>query len=275
MIEPQRIGRFLNVDGAGCVVPDVAAEHIGTVWQPLVAFVRDALMRRPGVRSIYLRGSIARGLAIEEISDADFIYLSETNFDPADIELEKAAAARFPFVKSVALFRLDRAGFDHIRPRQTRPYFQMLLKTQSLFLGGDDVTEDVAPFRAGPDMVSHVFSLADDFVRLPRLLQHGRDSGVEQEMCQWFSRRVVRSGFEITMDRSDRFTRDLYLCYEQFAEFYPDRAAPMFRVLVNCLDGQESPLQYGELIAFLAAKSARLTVANPASMGVLDRRQKF
>jgi uncharacterized protein len=261
VIEPRRIGRFLAVDEFGYVEPDVASEHIGAAWLPLVAFVRDVLMRRPGVRSVYLRGSIARGLAIENVSDADFMYFSETSYDAADIELEKAVAAKFPVAKDLELSRLDRATFDKIDPWRERPYFHMLLKTQCLFLAGDDIASDIAPFRIGPEMVCHVFSLPGDFARLPRLLQEGRNGGVEQAMWQWFSRRIVRSGFEITMDRSDRFTRDLYLCYEQFAAFYPERAEPMFRVLVNCLNGKESPLQYGELVAFLAAEGARLTAA--------------
>jgi len=63
------------------------------------------------------------------------------------------------------------------------------------------------------------------------------------------------------MDRSDRFTRDLYLCYDQFAQFYPDWSEQMFRVLINSLNGGESSLQYGKLVAFLAAESARLTAA--------------
>jgi uncharacterized protein len=116
MIQPQRIGRFLGVDKFGHVQPDVAIERVAPIWQPLVVLVREALISRPSVLSVYLRWSIARGLAIENVSDADFIYLSETNFDTADIELEKAVAAAFPFVKGLELFRLDRMGFEKIRP---------------------------------------------------------------------------------------------------------------------------------------------------------------
>jgi hypothetical protein len=139
----------------------------------------------------------------------------------------------------------------------------MVLKTQCLFLAGDDIASEIPPFKVGRDMVSHLFSLQGEFSRLPNLLEEGRKSGAEQSMFQWLSRRIVRSGFEVTMDRNDRFTRDLYLCYEQFAEFYPDRSAQMFRVLTNYLEGGESPLQYGELVAFLAREGARLTAAAP------------
>ena len=60
------------------------------------------------------------------------------------------------------------------------------------------------------------------------------------------------------MDQNDRFTRDLYLCYEEFAKFYPNWADRMFRVLANCLNGTEKPMQYGPLVAFLTGEGARL-----------------
>lgn len=258
MIQPQRIGRFLVVDRFGYVQPDVAIDRVDNTWKPLVEFVLHSLKKRQGVRSIYIRGSIPRGLAIENVSDADFIYLSEINFDAADADLEKAAKADFPFVNGLELFRLNRAQLDKIHRPQHRPYFHMLLKTQCLFLAGDDIAKDIEPFRIGPDMASHVFSLANEFSKLPRWLEAVRKKGIEQSMRQWFSRRIVRSGFEVTMDRSGHFTRDLYLCYEQFAKFYPERSKQMYRVLTNCLNGEDSPVQYEELVTFLAHESSRL-----------------
>lgn len=60
------------------------------------------------------------------------------------------------------------------------------------------------------------------------------------------------------MDRSNHFTRDLYLCYEDFAKLYPDWSTPMYRVLMNCLNGEDDPIQYTDLVAFLDRESSRL-----------------
>jgi hypothetical protein len=177
---------------------------------------RRVCAKRHGVRSVYIRGSIPRGLAIENISDADLIYFSEFNFDAAGCDLEKAAAADFPFTEGLELFRLDRARFERRHHPKQRPYFHMLLKTQSL------------------------------------------KQGVERSMRQWFSRRIVRSGFEVTMDRSDGFSRDLYLCHEHYSKFYPERSEQMHRVLNNCLNGEDDLAQYEELVTFLAQESPRL-----------------
>ncbi len=258
MIQPRRVGRFLAVDELGYVQPDVAIDRIGSNWKLLVEFVTRRLIERHGVRSVYIRGSIPRGLAIEYVSDADFIYFSESDFDAADAELEQAAKAAFSFLNGLELSRLGRVQFDKVHHPQQRPYFHMLLKTQCLFLSGDDVARDIAPFKIGPDMVSHVFSLANEFSKISRGLERGQDKNAARSAQQWISKRIVRSGFEVTMDRSDRFTRDLYLCYEQFEQFYPDRSGQMYQVLVNCLNGDESPARYEELVDFLAHEGSRL-----------------
>jgi hypothetical protein len=265
MIQPRRIGRFLVADQSGYVQPDVDINFVDNTWKPLVEFVTNSLMKRQGVRSVYIRGSIPRGLAIKNISDADFIYFSEVNFDSADSNLEEVAKVAFPFVHEFKLFRLSRAEFDKVHHPQRRPYFHMLLKTQSLFLAGDDVTKNIEPFKIGPDMVSHTFALANEFSKMPFFLsripiglEEGRKKAIEQSVHRWISKRIVRSGLEVTMNRSDRFTRDLYLCYEQFSNFYPQRSRQMYQVLVNCLNGQDNPVQYRELVSFLTNESTSL-----------------
>jgi hypothetical protein len=266
MIEPRRIGRFLAVDQSGHVQPDVAADRIGDRWRPAVEFVVRSLMQREGVRSVYIRGSIPRGLAIENVSDADFMYFSDVDYGAEDHALQERAAADFPFVNGLELFRLDRPTFNRIHRQQRRPYFHMLLKTQCLLLAGDDIASNIEPFRIGPDLVSHVCSLAREFSRLPGQLEEGRRTSAEQSVRQWFSRRIVRSGFEVTMDRSNRFTRDLYLCYEDFAKFYPGWCTTMYRVLVNCLNGEDDPLRYAGLVTFLDSEGSRLLI--PGRYGV-------
>ena len=265
MIEPRRIGRFLATDSLGYVQPDVAIDLIGSVWSPLVDFVVGALMKRNGVRAVYLRGSIPRGLAIENFSDADFIYFSDTDFERADSIVEETAKANFPIVSELKLFRLDRAIFDKIHHPQRRPYFHMLIKTQSLLLAGDDIAKHIEPFKIGPEMVSHVFALENEFAKsqqwllnLPASIPNEQKNSIEPSVRRWISKRIVRSGFEVTMNRTDRFTRDLYLCYEQFLMFYPEHAKQMYQVLVNCLNGDRSAAKYGELVQFLTKEGLRL-----------------
>lgn len=68
----------------------------------------------------------------------------------------------------------------------------------------------------------------------------------------------MRSGLEITMNRCSRFTRDLFLCFEQFSELYPSYKDEMWRVLQNCLNGHEDPVKYEGLVELLNNESSGL-----------------
>jgi hypothetical protein len=272
VIQPQRIGRFLHIDGFGYVQPDAAIDLVGRSWRPLVDFVTRSLMTRRDIRSVYLRGSIPRGLAIENVSDADFIYISETDFDREDAALEATTKVNFPFIQQLKLFRLNRTELNRVHHPQRRPYFHMLLKTQSLLLAGDDVAKDIEPFKLGPDMINHVFWLEKEFKKTlllaPKVSGRPTDSQeatIERALRKWISKRIVRSGLEITIYKNSGFTRDLYLCYEAFSMWYPRQSSKMYRALMNSLNGHEDPIVYKDLVALLIEEGARLPALNDPS----------
>jgi hypothetical protein len=176
----------------------------------------------------------------------------------------------FPFLQKLTLFRLNGIELGKIHYPQRRPYFQMLLKTQSLFLADDDVVKHIEPFKLGPDMVSHVFWLENEFNKAialaPRIscrLGEGEKATFERSVRQWISKRIVRSGLEITICKSNRFTRDLYLCYEAFSMLYPRQSDKMYQALIYSLNGSDNPIVYKDLVALLVKEGARLhTVPN-------------
>jgi hypothetical protein len=258
MIEPVRMGRYLETDAQGFIRPDVAHHLIGGAWKPLVDHVAAAFMDTGAVAAIYLRGSVPRGLAVDGVSDIDFVYLSDHDLTAAEQAIAARAQKEFPVARKVECLRIDADTLDRIIPPRQRPPVHMMLKTQGLFLAGADVTSRIAPFRPGLEMASHAFDIAGEFSILPRLLEKAGPGGNVTEIHQWISKRIVRAGFEVTMDRSPRFTRDLYLCFEQFAAFYPGHARQMRIVLGNCLDDGNDPAPYGELVALIRSESRRL-----------------
>lgn len=47
---------------------------------------------------------------------------------------------------------------------------------------------------------------------------------------------LIRVGMELVIERSGKYTRDLYPCYEAFSEYYPDREADMREALYYALN---------------------------------------
>jgi len=249
MIIPSKIGRFIQKDKNGFLVPDVKLESIDPQWMALVTFVKTHILQSRKVTSIYIRGSIPRGLAQSGFSDADFLCISEENLDEMESDINDQCRVKFPFVRGIELGSINQQELKSVKPNRTRPYLEMLLKTQSLFLEGVDVCKDIRPFRPDIEMVSHVFNLVKEFEREDL-------NSVEDR--KWMSRRIVRSGLEITLNRSQKFTRDLYFCFEEFTRYYPDKKQIMYTALENALNGHIDIKNFRELIYFLNDESRHL-----------------
>ena len=78
-------------------------------------------------------------------------------------------------------------------------------------------------------MVSHVFALENEFSKFPNLLStlpgglaQDRKQYLEQSMRQWISRRIVRSGFEVTLNRNDRLRVIFFFATKTLQSFIPN-----------------------------------------------------
>lgn len=259
MLAPQRIGQYLATDSNGFVVPDVAWSNIREPWKSVVDFVVSELSGLTSIKSVYIRGSVPRGLAIPDVSDIDFLYITDEKHEGLEESLSKEVSHRFPFVRDLELSRITGKSFAEVYQPQTRPYFQMLLKTQSLHIAGEDPVKNIQPFRPDKEMVSHAFHLEKEFAELPKWLAEDRAAGKENQTRKWISRRIVRAGLEVTLTKTNLFTRDLALCLEQFQSLYPDHATAMSNILLNALNGHEDPLKYEPLVRLLTKESSHLT----------------
>lgn len=258
MIQPQPIGGFLKCDDSGFIIPDVSLSKISNSWKEPVEFIATELKKLPHVQSLYLRGSVPRGLAINEISDLDFLVFVSEKMKIDETALESELVSKFQFVKGLELTSLDKNDFLKISKPQQRPYFQMLVKTQGLFIFGEDYCSQISPFKPGIEMVSHCFSIDKEFQKLPQWLIEDRKKGLEKNTVKWFSRRVVRSGFEITMAHESNYTRDLYFCFEQFSIYYPQYRSMMHSVLLNSLNGDQDPSISEKIIDLISNERNRL-----------------
>ncbi len=53
----------------------------------------------------------------------------------------------------------------------------------------------------------------------------------EPEAIQEFMKTLLRTGFELVMERLGKYTPDLYFCYEAFAQYYPQYESLMRKAL--------------------------------------------
>ena len=224
----QPIGDFYDQDADGYVLNRCSLDKIDPIWLPLIKEVADAMESKWGERliGVYLRGSVPAGTAVAGVSDLDAFALLEwkageefMRWEAIPEMSEKAIALQkaYPFAAEVEMMAA------HYDPRVPglNPQLKMVLKTQSLCLRGRDLSDSISPYRPGPRMMIHHRWFAEDLARFREL----KDPGPQE--IRGFMKALIRTGFELVMEREGRFATDLYPCWQAFARHEPDYAAEM------------------------------------------------
>jgi hypothetical protein len=243
MSRVERIGGIQPLDADGCIVNPARRELIR---QPWLAAVDDMVARcraafAGDIHSIYVRGSVARGIAVPGFSDLDMI-LALRDFAPLPLEseirpLETAIQSSHDFVRGVELAVVERA----VARAPLRSPAAIVLRTQSVCVFGRDLLPEIPPFRPGPESHIDAPRLRDSIGHVREKLR-GRPSEDEtRAYCVWLMKIVVRAAFELVADRESGYTRDLYFCAETVARHYPDCAARIWQAVEWAVDPPTDP----------------------------------
>lgn len=237
------MGTYLEVDERGYLTRVANVSAIQERWSDAVEATRRAYLTKwgNGLHSVYIRGSVAKGSAIEHVSDIDsFAVISDGTVEAADYDAwetrtEKDLQQRFPHV---AGFELDCIPVDNAIARDN--IHALVIKLESVCVFGEDLAARIDGFKPTAEMAFQT-----------RWFHHHLDmfqSAYPQETAServgwigWIMRRFLRLGMELVMEQEQRFTRDLYLCYESFASHYPEQEGDMFRSLELAVNSVADP----------------------------------
>lgn len=227
------IGVVLDVDDEGYIVSQSGPEKITAPWDAAVETLRDAYIEHLGdkLQSLYVRGSVGRGNALEGISDID--GLAVVTDDPSTIDMtwladvKRDIKQRFPFTNGVDMAIQP---YDAIAAGEKRiPAFW--IKTMSACVYGEDLASSLPKVKPGPAALIAGYDLerkaSADYLAEAKLT-------VGQKM-KWSAKQILRAGFELVMEDEQKYTRDLYPCYEAFSRYYPEYEPQMRKVLENAL----------------------------------------
>lgn len=223
-IEIQPMGSYLEIDKDGYVVNPASLEKIQEKWMPVVTDVIDVYKNQFGqhLKNVYIRGSVAKGKAIDDVSDIDsFCYVDlpkeqiENSWKEEEINRLKE---KYPFIENAELI-------CHSTSKQPNN----ILLNQSVCVYGEPV--QVPKLKPGKEMMIHLPYLAERTSMVEEKLQNSKSEKDIKATCIWYMKDLLRTGFELTMERSHRYTRDLYVCYKDFSEYYPEKETQMREVL--------------------------------------------
>ncbi len=230
IIEIQPMGSYFELDANGYVINPASLEKVQAKWKPVICEVVEAYKNQYGakLKNIYIRGSVAKGQAVDNVSDIDtlaYVDLPEEEVEDSWTNgVEDTLRVKFPFVEG---FELGATPFAEVKDAFT-------LLNQSICVYGEPVA--IPKMKPGKEMMRHLPYLEERMSRFDRRIQKAITDEKIQAACTWVMKDLLRAAFELTMERSNRYTRDLYLCYEGFSEYYPEKKAEAKRMLRYALN---------------------------------------
>lgn len=228
----QPIGEYLTQDENGFIVNDLALNKLEKRWRDVAYYLAKAYKKylNESVHSIYIRGSVARGLWVDGVSDLDSFVLVKPNFSEKPIRWQKAdfqeevgeeLLKKFPFVGDLEMM-LATYTTDFKNSR-----LAMIVKTQSLLVDGEDIFSELKDYKANREMCLNYRWLSEDITNFLKI--NSRSFTINQ--CSEMMKVIIRTGFELVIEKVGRFSPDLYICYRDFSRFYPTKEAEMRQAL--------------------------------------------
>lgn len=225
MIEIKPTGSYFEIDSEGYLINPASEEKLQNEWKPVIQDIVEAYKENFGenLQSVYIRGSVAKGKAIEYISDIDtfaFVDIAKEEINNKwKKEFREKMSKLYPFVEGVELFVISLKEPEDVN----------LILNQSLLVYG--TPQPFQRVKFGKNLILHAYYIDERFEGTLRRLNEDRNQEDIKGECQWAMKGIVRMGLELVMERSGKYSRDLYPCYEVFSQYYPEKEPEMREAL--------------------------------------------
>ncbi|MBZ0299526.1 MAG: hypothetical protein K8J31_07300 [Anaerolineae bacterium] len=247
-------GRLWRIDRSGIIVNDA---HTDLIQPPFTALIEDAIRAYSDhiggdIDSIYLTGSVARGLAVEGRSDLNAFAVLAAAVDPDLVlqdwvtDAECDLLERHPCVSDVQLELWPYYSVFTDPARFSAPAF--ILKTHSACLWGVDLSTQLPDYRISPAIANDdLVQLVDDLADSAEGIEADPSDDNVRSWCQFAAKSILRSGFGLVQMQEGVHTRDVDLCCAYFVQHHPAYANHMRRALhcaTDPIEEAESALSF-------------------------------
>lgn len=224
-------GSYFETDEEGFLVNPASVEKIQPEWRAAIDDVVEVFKKKYGdnLKSVYVRGSVSKGEAVQGISDLDtfaFVDLDEDEISPewtqeAELDLKE----KYPFIE----------GFELAANSLSDAEQKILMLNQSACVYGEPLEVKRLKIDEVPEN-SNWQSYVERLDDAKSFLQKDITEKQIKNKCVWVMKTILRLGAEATIKRSGKYTRDLYPCYQIFSEYYPEKEPEMREVLDYALN---------------------------------------
>lgn len=251
MTEIKEIGSLCSVDDKGYIINQSDPKKINNKFREIIRLInKSCLLFLPKeIHSIYIRGSVPRGLDIDGVSDVDVIIVTYSN--PQDIDLnwveetEQFIDQKFRFINGVEL------GFSPLSEVEESKYCSMIpfiLKTYGICVYGENLISKLPDYKPDSSLANeHLIHLTSLIDKAKHDLRGNEDIEDIKDCCSWIMRIIVRAGLALVIVQEQSYTRDLFPAYKLFSKHYPEKEQEMRTALwyaINPLSNSEEILKF-------------------------------
>lgn len=234
-----RNGRLWRMDADGNILNDASIDSIKPPYDAMIADAVSAYNANIAndIHSIYVTGSVARGLAVEGVSNLNIAAVL-TEATDADLvfrdwiaDAEAELLARYPSLSDVVL---EVWPYNYVFSDPERfSIGAFILKTHSVCMWGSDIMPELPDFKveiaiANDDLMQIKLDIDESVAKIKR---NSRPENVAY-WCREVMKHILHAGFALVMIDEGVYTRDLDLCYTTFVRHYPEQVAEMRQALV-------------------------------------------
>lgn len=230
-------GAFFPKTADGLILNPCSTALIDDRYLPVIEEITAAYIREEGtnLHSIYLRGSVPRGMAVGNCDIDTFALVFSENDRWREPnwanDFQEKLIRQFPFLLMPEIYLSSYAPVLRSFPDAeipvgavTNPNLAMLIQTQSLCIHGSDISPLIPAYRPDESMMLNNQWLKADITAYAK---NKNDLRVRKQVLKT----LLRSGFEQVMPKIQQYTPDLYLCYSSFAFYYPEQGDVMKKAL--------------------------------------------
>jgi uncharacterized protein len=248
----KNIGRFCPIDDAGYIINEANQTKIASVYNDLIEKVILTYQSQLGssLHSIYIRGSIPRGLGILGVSDLDTICITKKQMEVTDLawvrKAEEELNNSFPYVSGI---EMSVYSIEDFCDTQSFSIIKFMIKTHSICVIGEDVSSHLPSYKADKTLANHhIVHLEEQIEQAKKEIQDNEDKEDVLDCCSWIMKIIVRAGLAFVLEHEKRYTRDLYPAYEAFAKHYPQYELSMRQALEYAINPVSD---WKQLVTFL------------------------
>lgn len=249
---------ILPIDKKGYIINEGCINKIQPDYKIILGEIVEEVVGRlkDNVISMYVRGSVSVGRAIKNISDIDFIVITENKIKKIDIDWQisfiKYIESKYTYLSMMDLTIIAKDDLFNLSECKN---LSIYLKTQSACLFGYDIISTLPGVKPGKELalrmyseldveIKHLKSIFTGDIKNPMYLNIIRPI---EFWCIWLSRVLLRSGLGLVMTMTPVYTQDLKDCYKLFSHEYAEHKKEMRQALIwaiNPIDDRKKVIKY-------------------------------